>query len=83
MNLGNDEPVTISALAERILALTGSHSRIRYIPFAEAYKPGFEDIHLRRPDLSRARALIGYAPRHSLDAILTEVISAQRRELSM
>ncbi len=73
-NVGNDEEVTMRTLAERVRARVGSRSEIRHIPYREAYGVGFEDMVRRVPDLSKARAAIGYEPRHDLHAILGDVI---------
>ena len=74
-NLGNSEEVTIRGLAERIKALTGSHSPIRVIPYEEAYEAGFEDMPRRVPDLSKIGSLIGYQPRVGLDEIIQRVVA--------
>ena len=58
-----------------MIALTGSASKIKIIPFSEAYPAGFEDMHRRIPDLNKVKAAIGYAPKRNLDAILTDVIN--------
>ncbi|MGE0385135.1 MAG: NAD-dependent epimerase/dehydratase family protein [Gammaproteobacteria bacterium] len=76
VNIGSDLPVSINALAGRILALTASRSRIRHVPFASVYGADFEDIEARLPDLTRARQLIGFRPCRDLDRILTEVIAS-------
>lgn len=80
-NVGATEEVTIRQLAERVIALTGSGSEIRLIPYSEAYAPGFEDMRRRVPCLHKINALIGYQPRHSLDQILHRVIAFERGEL--
>jgi len=74
INLGNPQEVTITALAERVRDLAQSRSPIRFIPYDQAYESGFEDMPRRVPDLSKARAMIGYKPKHSLDDILVQVI---------
>ncbi len=61
-------------LAEKVKAMTGSHSPIRLLPYDEAYEAGFEDMPRRVPDISKIRALIGYEPRLGLDDILRRVI---------
>lgn len=71
-NLGNPNEVTIRELAERIVTLTGSVSGIDYIPYEEAYEPGFEDIERRLPDISRIVELTGYAPQVGLDEALVK-----------
>ncbi len=73
-NIGSSEEVSITRLAERILALTGSGSPIVYVPYREAYVEGFEDMPRRVPDTSKAERFIGFRARTSLDGILSEVI---------
>jgi len=74
-NVGNDrEEVTISDLAQRVKARTGSKSEIVRVPYDQAYGEGFEDMPRRVPDLSRVRALTGYEPKVHLDEILDRVI---------
>ncbi|HWP43818.1 MAG TPA: GDP-mannose 4,6-dehydratase [Blastocatellia bacterium] len=77
-NVGSDQEVSIKELAERIKRLTGSSSRIVFVPYDVAYEEGFEDMMRRVPDISKIRNLIGYAPSYSLDEILTSVIDYQK-----
>jgi len=76
-NIGSHEEVSITQLAERVVALTGSASPITYVPYHEAYAEGFEDMPRRVPDTSKAERFIGFRPRTSLDGILREVIRAR------
>ena len=80
INLGNIQEITISQLAERVRALSGSKSPITLIPYDEAYEEGFEDMPRRVPDLSKAEAMIGYKPKYSLEDILTQVIAYFRQK---
>jgi UDP-glucose 4-epimerase len=80
-NVGTQEEVSIRQLAERIVELTGSRSKITYIPYAQAYPSGFEDMDRRVPDLSRLRRLIGYEPKYRLDDILGDVIRSEQESL--
>jgi UDP-glucose 4-epimerase len=73
-NIGNDQEITIMALAEKVRTLTGKRSRIVTVPYDQAYEAGFEDMPRRVPDLRKIQALVGYAPRFDLDAILKGVI---------
>ncbi len=68
----------MTGLAERVIALTGSASEIRYVPYEEAYEAGYEDMQRRLPDTTRARELVGFAPRRSLDDIIRDVIEHTR-----
>jgi len=77
-NVGNTEEVSIRALAERILGITGSASPIVTIPYEEAYESGFEDMPRRVPDLSKLAAAIGYQPQVHLDEIIQRVVDSQR-----
>ena len=80
INLGNLEEVTIHRLAERVRELSGSKSPIKLVPYDEAYESGFEDMPRRVPDLTKAHAMIGYTPRHTLEDILVQVIDYFRRK---
>ena len=73
-NVGSSREVTILEVAERIKWLSGSDSRIVFVPYQEAYEEGFEDMMRRVPDISKINKLIGYAPKISLDEILTSII---------
>lgn len=56
VNLGNPQPITMNQLATEIISAVGSDSRISYKPL-----PG-DDPKDREPDISRARALLGWEP---------------------
>jgi UDP-glucose 4-epimerase len=81
-NIGSTEEVTIRQLAERVLAVTGSQSEIIYVPYEEAYAPGFEDMRRRVPDLGKVHALIGYVPHYTLEDTLRRVISYEREKIT-
>jgi UDP-glucose 4-epimerase len=81
-NIGSTEEVTITELADRIVALTNSKSAIEYIPYDKAYAPGFEDMRRRVPALEKVNSLIGYTPQCRLDDILRRVIDYERQQLS-
>jgi UDP-glucose 4-epimerase len=78
-NIGSDKEVTIGHLAERVKALAGSASPIKYVPYIQAYGTGFEDMLRRVPDLARVRAAIGYEPTIDLDGIVESVIAYLKR----
>jgi len=79
INLGGNEEVSILELAERVIAITGSESTIRKVPYDEAYESGFEDMQRRVPDTTRAHGLVGFEPTASLDEIIAMVVEDQRR----
>lgn len=78
VNLGSDRSVAIIELAERIRAKVDPQVRIELVSHEDAFGVDFEDMRDRLQDLSRAKALIGYAPSRDLDAILDDVILDRR-----
>ena len=76
VNLGNNSEFTMLALAERVLSLTASRSRIRFAPLPA------DDPRQRKPDLTLARQELGWQPRISLEDGLKETIAYFRRLLS-
>lgn len=80
-NIGNNQEVTILELAERVKQMTGSESRIVFVPYDRAYEEGFEDMMRRVPDLAKIQDLIGYSPTRDLDAILKSVIAYQQDDV--
>jgi UDP-glucose 4-epimerase len=77
-NIGNDEEITMLALAQKVCAMTGSSSEIRFVPFSVAYEESFEDMPRRVPSTEKIRAAIGWQPVRSLDYILESVIAFER-----
>jgi UDP-glucuronate decarboxylase len=68
VNLGNPGEVTIRALAEKVVAATGSSSELVFRPLPE------NDPLQRRPDIARAKALLGWEPAVALDDGLERTI---------
>lgn len=81
-NLGNPEEISINDLAERVIRMTGSSSRIVHIPYTEAYGPGFEDMERRVPDISKAAKFFGFKPTRKLEEIIESVIAHERQKCS-
>lgn len=77
-NVGSTEEISIDELAHRVLAATGSSSKIRYVPYEEAYEEGFEDMPRRVPNITRVRDLIGFEPTVDLDQIIHTLIAHER-----
>jgi len=77
-NLGGSEEVSIADLALRVIDLAGSTSKLRHVPYEEAYEEGFEDMQRRVPDTTRARELVGFAPTVGLDDLIRSVLDEQR-----
>jgi dTDP-glucose 4,6-dehydratase len=62
VNIGNPTEFTILECAKRVLAITGSKSRIRHEPLPE------DDPKQRRPDISKAKKLLGWEPTIDLES---------------
>ena len=77
VNLGNPHEITIGALAERIIALSGSRSRVVYRPLP------VDDPRVRQPDITRARTLLGWEPKVSLEEGLARTLAYFRQKLGV
>jgi dTDP-glucose 4,6-dehydratase len=74
-NIGNPQELTIEEIARTILRLTGSSSRIVYKALP------VDDPKVRKPDITRATALLNWAPKVTLDEGLGETIAYFRGKL--
>jgi dTDP-glucose 4,6-dehydratase len=77
VNIGNPRELTIRQLAEQIIALTGSRSRIVSRPLP------VDDPRVRQPDITRARTLLGWEPRVPLDEGLRHTLAYFRSKLGL
>jgi dTDP-glucose 4,6-dehydratase len=73
VNIGNPEEFTLLELAEKVITLTASESRIVF----EALPAN--DPKQRRPDITRATELLGWAPRTGLEEGLKKLLERSRR----
>jgi UDP-glucose 4-epimerase len=72
-NVGGKGEVTIRELAEKVISKTNSQSKIKFIPYSEAYPAGFEDMRRRVPDISKIKNAITWEPTYTLDSIIESV----------
>ncbi len=80
-NIGTTEEITISALAHRIIELTGSKSKPEFISYEEAYGRPFDDMMRRVPCLDRVKQAVGYEPKTNLTQTLGHIIADRRMRL--
>jgi dTDP-glucose 4,6-dehydratase len=73
VNLGNDKETSILEFAEVVLKLTGSSSQLKNEPLP------VDDPKVRRPDISKARNLLGWEPKVSLEDGLARTIAYFRK----
>jgi UDP-glucose 4-epimerase len=78
-NIGNNKDITIGKLAETVKKMTGSSSKIVFIPYDKAFEKGFEDMRKRIPDTSKAKALIGFQPKIKLEDTLQDIIEFYKK----
>ncbi len=69
INIGNPREIPVRALAERVIALTGSKSKIVYRPLPT------DDPLQRCPDIGKARRVLGWEPKVDLDTGLGRTIA--------
>ncbi len=69
VNIGNPGEFTMLELAERVLRLTGSQSKLFHFPLPE------DDPKQRRPDISKAKELLGWVPTVALEEGLARTIA--------
>jgi len=80
-NLGSVEEISIKNLAEMIINLSGSTSKIKFIPYNKAYEDGFEDMQRRKPDLNKIKTFCGWTSRCSLEYTLKDIIQYEREKI--
>jgi UDP-glucose 4-epimerase len=73
VNVGNTEEISIEGLAQLVKQRTSSTSPIEFIPYDQAYEPGFEDMMRRIPCVDKLHALTGFRPQTSLNEIIDRV----------
>jgi UDP-glucose 4-epimerase len=82
-NVGNDQEISIEALAQRVKAVTASVSAIQKVPYKEVYGAGFEDMVRRVPDVRKLERFIDYRPKTPLDRIIADVVAEQKAALGL
>ena len=81
INIGNDFEISINDLAKRIIVETGSSSEVAYVPYAEAYGDGFEDMERRVPNIDLIRELVGWKPQRDLSTIISDMSAEMKKSL--
>ena len=78
VNIGSNEEITIEDLARAVKSRTKSESPITYIPYEQAYEPGFEDMPRRVPSLEKLERLTNFRPATPLSQIIDRVAAHLR-----
>jgi UDP-glucuronate decarboxylase len=77
INIGNPGEFTILELAEKIIRLTASQSKVVFMPLPS------DDPMQRKPDISKAREILGWEPKFPLEEGLVKTIQYFRDTLSL
>lgn len=73
-NIGNDsEPISIKELAQMVIDISGKDFEIEYREMGHSDREGGREIYMRRPDISKAKRLLGYEPRVRLEDGIREL----------
>jgi UDP-glucose 4-epimerase len=81
VNIGNDFEISINDLARKVIEETNSTSKISFVPYAEAYGEGFEDMERRVPNIDLIRELVGWQPKRDLSTIIADISSEMQKTL--
>jgi len=73
-NVGNDEPITIKELAEKVIELSGSKSQIKFVDPKQIYNENYVDINKRIPDLTKLKQTIIHTNKYSIDDIIKSLL---------
>jgi UDP-glucose 4-epimerase len=86
VNIGSTQEVSIEGLAQVVKQRTKSESPIVYVPYDQAYEPGFEDMQRRVPALEKLQLLTDFLPAMRLseivDRVAAEFLRKSQREHS-
>lgn len=69
-NVGSTEEISIRGLAELVIEVLGSKSRIELVPYQDAYAPGFDDMRRRKPVVDKLARFVGFKPAITLKQII-------------
>ena len=75
-NLGNPNEFTVLELAKMVIAVTGSKSKISFLPLPE------DDPRQRRPDITRARTFFDWEPKVELDEGVRKTVAYFQQKLT-
>jgi UDP-glucose 4-epimerase len=77
-NVGSTEEISILGLANLVIETLGSPSSIQFVPYSEAYAPGFDDMRRRQPVLDKLARTIQFRPATALGDIIRLTAGATR-----
>jgi len=82
VNIGSTQEISIESLAHLVKQRALSDSPIEFVPYDQAYEPGFEDMQRRVPCIDKLESLTGFRPRIELPEIVDNVIGFFRQKMT-
>lgn len=74
-NVGGTCTISINSLAQNIIRLTSSTSKIIHVEYSSVFGNSFKDIKSRIPSLEKVKSVIDYCPESNLDKMLLSIIN--------
>ena len=78
INVGSAREISINALAEMVLSITGSPSRVEYLNAEEVYGSDFEESDRRVPCLQKLERLTGFRPATPIESVIRMIVDHER-----
>ena len=72
-NIGSTNEITITELAQKVIKLTNSTSKIIYEKHSKVFGDHFEEPQRRVPDISKIKKAVGWQSKQSLDEVIIEI----------
>jgi UDP-glucose 4-epimerase len=79
-NVGSHREVPIIELAATVIARSDSRSRVRLVPYEQAYGEGFEELGRRKPDTTELARVTGWQTSRTLEETVDDVIAFERSQ---
>ncbi|MCP3964894.1 MAG: SDR family NAD(P)-dependent oxidoreductase [Lentisphaerae bacterium] len=79
-NIGSHNKISIEGLAEQVISQLGSSSRVKKIPYDQAYEAGFEDMLHRAPNTKAVNDLLDWEAEFTLEQIISDVAVSMKAE---
>ncbi len=79
-NIGSTNEISINELAQKVIGITGSKSKIVFRNLNEVFGYNFEEPLRRVPDISKVSTTIGWSPKKSLDEIISEIANSLKTD---
>jgi len=82
-NVGSETALPVIELAARVILQARSDSRIRLVPYEDAYGEGFEELGNRKPDTAAIRELTGWSTERTIDDAIADVVRFEQSRMAV